>query len=298
MGFHAIVNKIIRHGSFVFAVAILALGIENVVNSWLGLFETNHYEGHLTLSVIPWLPAVPGLGYLMGLFLIAAALSFVANYHARTMALLLGSIFVLRMLFRIGSIYVERTVAFEQLAIAGAAFTLACTLTCHEHYLQPGFEVLDKLARSGRYMFAVSCVVFGVDHFQFLTFVANIIPFWIPWHRFWTALTGAGFIATGLCFMAAGISSRFRSLARLAGFLLGVMFALWFVLLHAPRVLGLLAVPGKIAPLDPNEWSSAFIALAMCGGSWICAWAFARETCSARRLREERAPEPALANSQ
>jgi hypothetical protein len=46
---------------------------------------------------------------------------------------------------------------------------------------------------------------------------------------------------------------------------MGLMFLLWFVLLHAPRVLSL------PKGLDPDEWSSAFIALAMCGGSWIAA---------------------------
>jgi uncharacterized membrane protein len=290
------VDKIVRYGQFIFAIAILALGVENIVNTWLGLFETKQYEGHLTLSVIPWVPAVTGLGYLMGLFLIAAALSFVANYQARTMALLLGTIFVLRMLFRVGSIFSERTVAFEQLAIAGAAFVLAGNLTREEHHLQPWAGAIEALTISGRYLFAASCVVFGIDHFEFLRFVANIIPFWIPWHIFWTSLTGAGFIATGLAFVAAGFGSAIRRLAKLAGFLLGVMFGLWFVLLHLPRVLGLLAVPGKIAPRDPNEWSSAFIALAMCGGSWICARAFAMETLSTAPSTVGRLREAAIVN--
>jgi uncharacterized membrane protein len=270
-------DKIIRHGRFIFAIAILALGVENVVNTRLGLWQTIDYEGHLTLAVIPWVPAYAWLGYLMGLFLIAAALSFIANYHARTTALALGSVFLIRMLFRVGSIFVERTIPFEQIVIAGAAFTLAGTLTSDEHYLQPWAGVIDVLTKSGRYLFAVASIVFGIDHFVFFHFVASLIPFYIPWHEFWTALTGAGFIATGLAFIAAGFNPAFRWLAKLSGFMLGVMFGLWFVLLHAPRVLGVLPVPGKIAPRDPNEWSSAFIALAICGGAWICAWAFAIE---------------------
>lgn len=288
-------NKIIRHGRFIFAIAILAFGIENVVNTGLGLWQTNDYEGHLTLSVIPWVPAHAWLGYLMGLFLIAAALSFIANYHARTTALLLGTIFLIRMLFRVGSILAERTIPFEQIVIAGAAFTLAGSLTGDEHLLQPWAGAIDALSKSGRYLFAVSSIVFGIDHFVFFRFVASLIPFYIPWHEFWTAFTGAGFIATGLAFIASGFSPAFRWLARLAGFMLGVMFGLWFLLLHAPRVLGLLAVPDKIAPRDPNEWSSAFIALAICGGSWICAWAFALEMPSRRRATVGH-NEPAMVN--
>lgn len=289
-------DKIIAHGRFVFAIAILALGVENLVNTWLGLWQTNDYANHLTLSVIPWVPAYAWLGYLMGLFLIAAALSFIANYHARTLALLLGAIFLIRMLFRVGSIFIERTIPFEQVVIAGAAFTLAGTLTSDEHYLQPWAGVIDLVTQSGRYLFAVSSIVFGIDHFVFLRFVASLIPFYIPWHVFWTAFTGAGFIATGLAFLAAGFSPAFRWLAKLAGFMLGLMFGLWFVLLHAPRVLGILPVPGKIAPRDPNEWSSAFIALAICGGSWICAWAFAIEMPSRRIAITEQIKDPAMVN--
>jgi hypothetical protein len=290
------VDKIIRHGRFVFAIAILAFGVENVVNTWLGLWETDAYADHLTLSVIPWVPAHAWLGYLMGLFLIAVALSFIANYYARTMALLLGGIFLIRMLVRVGSIFAERTIPFELIVIASAALTLAGTLTSDEHYLPPWGTAIELLTKSGRYLFAVSSIIFGIDHFVFFHFVASLIPFYIPWHEFWTAFTGAGFIATGLAFIAGGFSPAFRWFAKLAGFMLGVMFGLWFVFLHAPRVLGLLAVPGKIAPRDPNEWSSAFIALAICGGSWICAWAFAIEMPARRRTSAVQLKEPAVAN--
>jgi uncharacterized membrane protein YphA (DoxX/SURF4 family) len=51
--------------------------------------------------------------------------------------------------------------------------------------------------------------------------------------------------------------------AQLAAALLGLMFFLWFLLLHLPRV---------VARLDNgNEWNSALVALALCGGSWFLA---------------------------
>ena len=80
--------------------------------------------------------------------------------------------------------------------------------------------------------------------------------------RAFEALAGAGFIAAGVC-----IATRW--MARWGATLLGTMFGLWFLLLHAPRILGFSKVAG--APSNPNEWCSAFIALAMCGGSWIVA---------------------------
>jgi hypothetical protein len=70
---------------------------------------------------------------------------------------------------------------------------------------------------------------------------------------------------TGAAFVAAGLSMAAKQMDRLAATLLGTMFLLWFLLVHTPRVMS--------APRshDPNEWSSAFIALGMCGASWIIA---------------------------
>jgi hypothetical protein len=69
-------------------------------------------------------------------------------------------------------------------------------------------------------------------------------------------LTGAGFIAT-----AAALATKI--LARLATTVLGLMFFLWVVTLHAPRVYASLH--------NGDEWSSLFVALAMAGGSFLLA---------------------------
>jgi hypothetical protein len=49
----------------------------------------------------------------------------------------------------------------------------------------------------------------------------------------------------------------------------GLMFGIWVVILHLPRVLGLYGIPG--APHNPDEWSSLFIAVALWGGLWALA---------------------------
>jgi uncharacterized membrane protein len=100
--------------------------------------------------------------------------------------------------------------------------------------------------------------VFGIDHFLLLRFIASLIPAWFPGALFWAYFTGAAFVA-------AGISIAIKTMDRLAAVLLGTMFLLWFLFLHAPR---LMSAPRSH---NPNEWSSAFIALGMCGASWIMA---------------------------
>jgi hypothetical protein len=105
-------------------------------------------------------------------------------------------------------------------------------------------------------------IIFGIDHFLALIFIANLLPAWIPGHVFWVAFFGVAFIAAGL-----GIALNVLSRSAAAG--LGLMFGIWVITLHLPRVLGLYGIPN--APHNPNEWSSLFIAAALWGGFWALA---------------------------
>jgi len=61
---------------------------------------------------------------------------------------------------------------------------------------------------------------------------------------------------------AMGIFIR-RTIAAPVATLLGVMFFLFVLLLHIPRI--------SFHLRDGNEWTSGFVALAMCGGAWVLA---------------------------
>jgi hypothetical protein len=83
---------------------------------------------------------------------------------------------------------------------------------------------------------------------------------------FWWFILG---LFHGRGFHRRGNSILTKKLDQWGAGLLGMMFFLWFVLLHAPRVASAYLAHD---PSVQNEWSSAFIALAMCGGSCIIAW--------------------------
>ncbi len=104
--------------------------------------------------------------------------------------------------------------------------------------------------------------MFGVDHFLALRFIAGLIPGWIPWHVFWVAAFGVGFIAAGLSF-------ALNVLVRRAAVCIGLMFAIWVFTLHFPRVLGIYKIPGAAG--NPDEWSSLLIAAGLWGGLWTLA---------------------------
>lgn len=139
--------------------------------------------------------------------------------------------------------------AFEVVAIGGAAFVLAGTLAVEDPHLHKT-GALSKAIAPGRYAFAISLVVFGIQHFIYYDYVSSVIPSWIPGHLFWAYLTGVSHIAAGL-----SIATKVK--ARLAATLLVLMFGLWFLLLHLPRAVAHLH--------EKNEWSSAIVAPAMCG---------------------------------
>jgi len=251
-------EKIITKGQLLFGVAIIAFGVEGLICARLGL----------SVRGIPWYPANFLLQCLCAVIFLAVGFSIAANFRARPSAIVLGILFLLYALLLEGPRVVAvprdlsvRSVFFEALALGGAALTLAGTLpTGRSSERRNG--LLNTLTALGPYLFGVSSVVFGIDHFLILGFIASLVPAWMHASMFWAYLTGAAFVA-------AGISILTKRMDELAGTLLGTMFLLWVLLLHAPRVVSAFRSHASGAP---DEWSSAFIALGMCGGSWICAW--------------------------
>jgi uncharacterized membrane protein len=120
----------------------------------------------------------------------------------------------------------------------------------------PGLAIMEKSQTLGRIFVAIALVVFGVQHFMYGGFVAGLVPAWMPGRLFWAYFVG-------VAFFAAAVGILFEKLARPASTLLGVMFFLFVLLLHIPRI--------ALHSRDGNEWTSGFVALAMCGGAWVLA---------------------------
>lgn len=250
-------------GRLIFGMAIAALGAEHLIWEHFGDPNLPLLRGAPFVPIIPFLPLTPGNHILMdvtGLVLLGAGVCMLLNYRVRVASILVGVLFLLCVLFLeaprglAAPLDVSlRTIFFETLAMGAAALILAGL-----HSSGPRNPAVSKLIGLGPILFAISSVVFGIDHFLVLKLIASLVPGWLPGHMFWAYLTGAGLIA-------AGVSIAIRWLDYWAGFWLGIMFLSWVLFLHAPRTLSALGRG------NPDEWSSALIALAMCGGSWICA---------------------------
>ena len=246
-------DALTRLGRYFFAIPMVVFGIQ--------YFLYGRFVGGLS-PVPPWAPGGRIGAYVAGAVLVSTGLSILIDKGTRRSALLLGGFYlacvVLLHTRKFSDILhdgVARTRALEPLALCGAAFVLAAGAAVRSGWEEARHKS-DWILLGGRLLFAFPMVIFGIQHFQFAQFIATLIPPWIPVHLFLTHLTGVAFIAAG-----AGIELPWTR--RMAATWLGIMFLLWVVLLHAPRVVG--------SPHNGDEWTSAFVALAMCGGAFIVA---------------------------
>jgi uncharacterized membrane protein YphA (DoxX/SURF4 family) len=250
-------NVIAKLGRCIFAAAIIAFGVIQII------FAHRIFP---VAQIIPWLPQIPWLEYLAGAVFLVTGACIAANIRARLAAMALGMAFLVCVLVlqiaRVAEHFASvpaRTGAFETLSICATAFMLAGNLGDEGRSFGEWKTLANALIRSGPYLFGISLVVFGYDHFRVVALIAGLVPAWIPGSgKFWAYVTGVSLVASGV-----GIVTGI--LARWGAFLIGVMFLMYFLTLHLPRIL---TYPRSH---NPAELSSAFIALGMCGASWICA---------------------------
>jgi uncharacterized membrane protein len=252
---HIPMKSVSSVGRCILAGAVLAFGIQHFI-----------YAGTGSGLGPPWTPENRVIGCLAGLVLTVAAVSLAMNKLVRLSAILFSGVCFLRaVIYYAPQVVVAPrkpgpwTSAFELLAMCGASWVLAAaTTSINNSRPGPASDSRRILLRLGQFLFAASLVVFGAQHLMYGHFVATLIPVWMPGRLFWAYFIGIAFIAAALA-IASG------KLARLASTLLGTMFLLWVVMLHAPRVMGALH--------NSNEWTSLFVALAMSGCGFVIAGA-------------------------
>ena len=223
-----------KTGKVLYAIAILAIGIIHF------LFK------NFPIGLLPVPSATPFREILIfasgGVLVVSAILLLIPKYVTQgaiaasitwVVFLLLVHLPKLFMNINNGS---EWTGTFEVTALLAGA----CMLITSQNMVS--FKI-------GRYLFIIALIVFGIQHYLYAAFVATLIPGWIPAHLFFTYLTMAAFIATA-------ISLLINRFVQVSTCLLGLMFILWVLCLHLPRAI--------MAPKVEPEWTSLFVALAMC----------------------------------
>ena len=244
---------------------MFALGV-----SGLGL-QQFFYPGFRPVFVPGWSESIPDpLVYLFGVALIVAGGCVLFKFHAKSALLILAVVFLLFALllhvpFNISNDLISPgawTNALKVLAFSGGALIIADTFVDDESEKPSALNGgLGRLIPAGRFFFGIMLIIFGIDHFLYAQFVATLVPTWIGGNMFWTYFAAVALIGSGVSLITK-IKIGHVSL------LMGIMFFIWFLILHIPRAV---AMPD----LDNgNEITSVFQALAFSGVGFVLAYTY------------------------
>ena len=142
---------------------------------------------------------------------------------------------------------------FEVIMLSGGAFILAAQAADDPGFGLRGERAVRMAAVAGHYAFAAALFLFAIQHIMYFDYIVSLMPVWLPFKIGWAYLVIAGYILCGVSFV---IGQR----VGLSALWLGIMFGLWVVILHAPRAIGKWSVE--------SEWTSLFVALAVCGAAF------------------------------
>jgi uncharacterized membrane protein len=235
----------------------------------VGLAGQQFYYGDFRPVLIPtYATRFPGetwLVYLLSVLLLLAAAGILLNKEGRTLALGLAGLFLTLFLFCHVpyELWVDpggRSIGAWNNALKESALVGGALIVAGSYFGGFGY---------GRIFFAVTMIVFGIEHYIWAQGVATLIPSWIPGPLFWTYVAGTGLIAAGIGFIL-------RVQLRLAGLLLGGAIFIWFLVLHIPRAV--------VAPASDNgnEVTSVFEALGFSGICFLIAYSYAPRPASPR----------------
>ena len=236
----------------------LALGVYGLQQLYFGNFRG--------VQLPPWQFQFPGLrwlAYITGILMIYAAVAIIIDRQGKKAALVTGLVFLLfdacfhlpyeffadsNKIYHLG-IWDN---SLKELALAGGALTVAASFTASATIRRCVPAVI------GRICFCSTMIAFGIAHFLYLPFVAQLVPRWMPDHELWASIGGIALISSGLCIL---LDIQRRKIATL----LGLMLLLWVFMVHLPH-----AVAQPVVDRG-NELASAFDALAFSGTSFLIA---------------------------
>jgi len=227
-----------------YALGAFALGVLGVISGDFA-FQWQPVPEHVPLrSVLASLSAAAMAG---------AALAAVLPRSAREGRLLLAIFFGVWAILLHGPLVAAQPGSVATwLGVAESAAMAAGGVALFAETLEAG-TWRRRLTFSSRIAFGLCLLVFGLSHFIYLAFTAQMVPAWLPWRTGWAAATGAGHLLAGLAFLS------HRGL-KAAGPAITGMMGSFVVLLHIPRVIA--------EPASRMEWTMTAVALTLTGAAF------------------------------
>jgi uncharacterized membrane protein len=224
-------------GYLVFAVTMIALGIEGLV------------KGHLSAIWQPvpkWVPAHEVLQYLCALISLISGVGLLWKRTAVPAArVLLAWVLLWLLLLRVPNVILTPTIDVAWAVCKTAVMAAAA-------WVLTG----DNGVRIARALYGLALIPLGLAHFVYLQQTAILVPGWLPWHVAWAYITGGTFIA-------AGVAILIGVLARLAAALSALQIGLFTLLIWVPIV----AAGG----VKPFQWGEFVVSTVMTACAWVVA---------------------------
>lgn len=246
-------NNLIIWGRIFYGLGIAALGLQQ--------FQYSSIRPVISPEWPHWLQ-YPVFAYLLGILFIVSGILIIIGKMAKQASMFLGTVLLLFFLiFHVpNQLFIIPysfhfglwTDALKELALSGGAFITAVSYSSAWNNSSMTMTYSNKLFLAGKIFFAITMIVFGIDHFIYTDFVAGLVPLWIPGHIFWTYFAGVALAGSGIA-----IVFNFKIVT--ISLLLATMLFIWFIILHIPRAV---ADPGG---QKGNEVTSVFEALAFSG---------------------------------
>jgi uncharacterized membrane protein YphA (DoxX/SURF4 family) len=247
------------------ALTMLRIGWIGLAVSMLGLGLLGFVSGDFALNWQPvpaWVPGRTLLAYLTAALFWALGAGLLVDRYKHSFAIASSVVFLVWAVLLHGPGVVTNPLSIlpwlgftERLEVAAGALMLAATHV-------PGTIFARRAMLVGRIAFGACLPIFGLSHWAYAQFTAEMIPAFIPAHLFLAYLTGTGHIAAGVAILT-------NVLARVAAILFASMVSCFVLLLHLPRVI---ADPG-----NRTEWTMLVIAMTISAAAWCVAGSVARK---------------------
>jgi uncharacterized membrane protein len=240
-----IMNKLLQSGRYLFALAMIAFGIQQFI---IGRF--------IMTRVTTAFGGTP-IAYLTGAVLIGAGILIVIQKNVKWAVNSIAIIILFwAVIPHIPGVLADRNLGGEWTNFFKALSLLAGSFLLLDFRGElPAGKPIAVVAT--RIILGVFLIICGIQHFLFVDFVNTLVPAWIPPNpTFWTYFAGAALLA-------GGVGLLIPQTAQVAATLSGVMILTWFFILHIPRAIA--------DPTNAGEWTGCCESLALSGILFVLA---------------------------
>ena len=242
-----------QHALTAFAIGMIGLGILALI----------YGDFAMVWQPVPdWVPGRTELAYASGVIMLLGGVGLLVGATRAWSARILFPYIILWTSLKLPALFVAPKVEAVWLGFGELAVLFAGGWVLFANLADlPGGSPLavltsEKAVRIAQMFFAVWLIPIGLSHIVYVQATVDLVPAWLPYHKGWAYLTGAGHIA-------AGLGVLFSIFPRIAAFAEAAMIGVFTLLVWAPRIV---AEPKARLP-----WTAFFISWAIAAAAWMVA---------------------------